>query len=131
MPKIVIPSSSRSLPTSPVSPSLSGGDELAVPAESRWKKRVFGKIQNQNQKDEHSGELRGWWEDPNDPVHVLNRCAPAMTQLWKDPKVRQRLAERRLRLEESSGLCVSPFFLSSFSRSRGAGWLAARGGIAG
>ena len=57
-------------------------------------------------KSPHSGELEGWWEDPDDPVHILNKCAPAMLDLWKDENVKQRLAEKRLRLEESSGLCV-------------------------
>jgi len=44
-------------------------------------------------------------------VHVLNRCAPAMTDLWRDPRVRQRLAEKRIRLEESSG-----FYLDEIDR---------------
>jgi hypothetical protein len=26
-------------------------------------------------KSPHSGELEGWWEDPDDPVHILNKCA--------------------------------------------------------
>ena len=46
----------------------------------------------------------GWWEDPDDPVHTLNRCAPVMNELWRDPKVRSTLHEKRIRLEESSGL---------------------------
>ena len=54
-------------------------------------------------KGPHSGELKEWWEDPEDPAHILNKCAPAMLDLWKDPDVEQRLAEKRLRLEESSG----------------------------
>ena len=106
LPKIVIPSGSRSLPTSPVSPSLYNTQELSVRAASGWKKHLALPLLSQSQKVEHSGELRGWWENPNDPVHVIHRCAPAMIQLWKDPKVRQKLSERRLRLEESSGLYV-------------------------
>ena len=102
LPRIVIPPGSRSLPTSPVSP---GSDEVSVPASSPWKKPfALIKIQDKGRMGEHGGELRGWWEDPDDPVHLLNRAAPVITQLWRDPKVRQKLAERRLRLEESSGL---------------------------
>lgn len=109
IPRILIPAGSRSLPTSPTSTSIGNGDEPSVRAASGWKKHfALGKISSQSQKDAYSGELRGWWEDPNDPVHVLNRCAPYMTQLWRDPAVRHRLQERRLRLEESSGLYVLP-----------------------
>ena len=63
-------------------------------------------------KGPHGGELNGWWEDPDDPVHVLNRCAPVIAELWRDPKVRQKLTEKRLRLEESSGLYVLFLFWS-------------------
>jgi len=62
-------------------------------------------------KSPHSGELEGWWEDPDDPVHILNKCASAMLDLWKDPNVKQRLVEKRLRLEESSG-----FYLDEIPR---------------
>ncbi|PSS02352.1 hypothetical protein PHLCEN_2v4045 [Hermanssonia centrifuga] len=102
-PKIVIPSGSHSLPTSPVSPTLSSGDELSIRNGSNWKKHfALGKIRSP--KYAHSGELQGWWEDQDDPVHILNKCAPVMSQLWRDPAVRQKLAEKRIRLEESSGL---------------------------
>ena len=47
-----------------------------------------------NPKSPHSEELEGWWEDPNNPVHILNKCAPAMSDLWKDPNIKQRLAEK-------------------------------------
>ena len=82
---------------------MSSTHELALPTRSNWRDRfAFGKIQSP--KSAHSGELEGWWEDPNDPVHTVNRCAPVMSELWRDPKVHQRLAEKRIRLEESSGL---------------------------
>ena len=51
-------------------------------------------LQIVDEKDEHSGELRGWWEDPQDPVHVLSRCAPAMVEMWRDPKVHYRNPRR-------------------------------------
>ncbi|KAG0703659.1 guanine nucleotide binding protein, alpha subunit [Suillus ampliporus] len=37
--------------------------------------------------------IEGWWDDPSDPVHVLNSCAQPMLALWKDPSVKQRLRE--------------------------------------
>ena len=77
---------------------------FVVSRSSRWKE-VFA-LGAMSAKHENSGELKGWWEDPGDPVHVLNRCARAMNELWRDPAVRERLAEKRIRLEESSGLCV-------------------------
>ena len=120
-PPITIPSSSSSSssshpwapgtgptsPRSPTSPAVSvvgsSTHELAIRTGSNWKKHfALGKIQSP--KSPNSGELEGWWEDPTDPVHTLNRCAPVMAELWRDPKVHQRLSERRIRLEESSGL---------------------------
>ncbi|RDX44290.1 G-alpha-domain-containing protein [Lentinus brumalis] len=103
------PTSPRS-PTSPAVSVVSSTHELAVRTGSNWKKHfALGKIQSP--KSAHSGELEGWWEDPTDPVHVLNRCAPVMNELWRDPKVHQRLAERHIRLEESSG-----FYLDEIDR---------------
>ncbi|KAG5219673.1 G-alpha-domain-containing protein [Salix suchowensis] len=66
--------------------------------------RLGGK--SKSPKTAHSGEIEGWWEDPDDPVHALHASAPAMLELWRDPQVTARLREKRLRLEESSGLCV-------------------------
>ncbi|KAI0937282.1 hypothetical protein AcV5_005226 [Taiwanofungus camphoratus] len=108
-PTITIPPSRVRSPS--MSPdSLSSTSELSVSTTSNWKKAfALGKIQSP--KSAHSGELQGWWEDPHDPVHVLNRCAPTMSELWRDPKVRQKLAEKRLRLEESSG-----FYLDEIDR---------------
>lgn len=110
LPKINIPSGSRSSPASPTTPGtgISTNAELAVPTSFNWRKRfALGRIQSP--KSEHSGELQGWWEDPDDPVHVLNRCAPTIIEMWRDSAVKQRLHEKRLRLEESSGLYVSFF----------------------
>ena len=101
-PRITIPRGSYSSQPSPV--TLSPGNEVTIPGRFNWKKPLIGMARNQSPKGERTGEIHGWWEDPHDPVHVMNRCAPMMTELWRDPKVQQRLRERRLRLEESSGL---------------------------
>ncbi|KZT02234.1 G-alpha-domain-containing protein [Laetiporus sulphureus 93-53] len=114
LPRISIPPGSsvsggtHGASSSPV--ALSPGHEIAVHSTSNWRK-AFALGRNQSPKSAHGGELQGWWEDPHDPVHVLNRCAPVMIDLWRDPKVRQRLAEKRLRLEESSG-----FYLDEIER---------------
>ncbi|KAL4250269.1 P-loop containing nucleoside triphosphate hydrolase [Abortiporus biennis] len=105
----VVPPTSPSWTTSPNS-SISGTDELVLPTSSNWRKAL--RIdRNANPKSPHGGELQGWWEDPTDPVHVLNRCAPAIVELWKDPKVRQKLVEKKLRLEETGG-----FYLDAIDR---------------
>ena len=100
-PRITIPRGSYSSQPSPV--ALSPENEVTIPGRFNWKKPLIG-MRNQSPKGERTGEIHGWWEDPHDPVHVMHRCAPVMTELWRDPKVQQRLRERRLRLEESSGL---------------------------
>jgi len=43
-------------------------------------------------------------DDPDDPVHVLQCMCTGNVDLWKDQSVRERLYEKRVRLEESSGL---------------------------
>lgn len=101
-PRHPIPSSSKSLPPPPLAPPGDVG-ELSLPPTSNWKK-VFAFGRAQSPKYAHSGELQGWWEDPHDPVHLLNQFAPLITELWKDKKVRQTLMERKVLLEESSGL---------------------------
>jgi guanine nucleotide-binding protein subunit alpha len=101
-PSIYIPQTStlKSNPSSPISPI----PELCVRTTSNWKKALSLGGKTKCPISPHSGELEGWWEDPNDPVHVINQCGPAMQDLWADQAVRQRLAEKRLRLEDSSGL---------------------------
>lgn len=102
-PRITIPSTSQTRHSPPVSPTSLNNGELSLPPTSNWKKALaFGRVQSP--KSAHGGELQGWWEDPEDPVHTLNRFAPFIQELWKDPKVRHKLLERRVRLEESSGL---------------------------
>ncbi|EPT03825.1 hypothetical protein FOMPIDRAFT_150339 [Fomitopsis schrenkii] len=108
-PRITIPRGAYSSHPSPV--ALSPGNEVTIPGRINWKKTLIGMANNQSPKGERTGEIHGWWEDLHDPVHVMNRCAPVMTELWRDPKVQQRLRERRLRLEESSG-----FYLNEIPR---------------
>jgi guanine nucleotide-binding protein subunit alpha len=118
-PYVHIPSTSYSSPVSPQStstsyspqhPSPEGSHsrakkpEIAVHHNTNWKKAFALGGKTKSPKSEHTGEIAGWWDDPDDPVHVLNACAPAMLDLWKDKSVRERLAEKRIRLEESSGL---------------------------
>ncbi|KAK7026128.1 hypothetical protein VNI00_015703 [Paramarasmius palmivorus] len=125
LPTITIPSikQSQSLPVSPMS-SGSGSDspggssngkskgkEMFVHTSSNWKKAFALGSKSKSPKSAHSGEIEGWWEDPEDPVHALNACAPAMLELWRDPNVRQRLEEKRLRLQESAG-----FYLDEIPR---------------
>jgi guanine nucleotide-binding protein alpha-1 subunit len=98
-------------PSSPLSPQST--QEISVKTTSNWKKALSLGGRMKSPKSPHSGELAGWWEDPDDPVHILNRCSPVMLNLWRDPNVKQRLAEKRLRLEESSGLCVPVIILHS------------------
>ncbi|KAL1681909.1 guanine nucleotide binding protein, alpha subunit [Schizophyllum commune] len=112
-PTIVIPDNrAQSLPVSPAD-TRSGRKqkEVAVHTSTNWKKAFALGNRSKSPKSAHTGEIEGWWEDPDDPVHALHACAPAMLELWRDPRVRQRLQERRLRLEESSG-----FYLDEIPR---------------
>ena len=78
--------------------------EVAVHHTTNWKKVFALGGKSKNPKSEHTGEIAGWWDDPDDPVHIVNACGPIMQQLWRDPSVKRRLEEKRLRLEESGGL---------------------------
>ncbi|EIN14248.1 G-alpha-domain-containing protein [Punctularia strigosozonata HHB-11173 SS5] len=103
-------------PSPPLSPSPSTPrSELTLHSTSTWRKALSlgGRMLRgpQNPQNDYSNEVRGWWEDPDDPVHILNACSVTMVELWQDPNVRRRLQERRLRLEESSG-----FYLDDIHR---------------
>jgi len=76
--------------------------EYAVRTTSNWK-RVLSLRRSRSSRTSTS---TSWWDDPSDPVHILDRSREAMIQLWKDDWVRHRLVERRVRLQESSGLYV-------------------------
>lgn len=79
-------------------------NEIAIHTSTDWKRPFKIGTKSKSPKSAHTGEIEGWWEDPEDPVHTLNACAPAMQELWRDHQVRKCLDEKRLRLEESSGL---------------------------
>lgn len=89
---------------SALSPTKSRPKEITVHTTTNWKKAFALGGKSKSPKSAHSGEIEGWWEDPDDPVHALHLCAPSMLELWRDQRVRQRLREKRIRLEESSGL---------------------------
>jgi guanine nucleotide-binding protein subunit alpha len=76
--------------------------EYAVRTTSNWKRALTLRRNRSNR----TSTSTPWWEDPSDPVHVLDTCRDAMIRLWKDEWVRHRLVEKRVRLRESSGLCV-------------------------
>ncbi|KAF5384762.1 hypothetical protein D9615_001056 [Tricholomella constricta] len=97
-------------PSSSNGSSKSKGKEVSVHASASWKKPFTFGGKSKSPKTPNSGEIEGWWEDPDDPVHALHACAPAMQELWKDPRVRQRLCEKRIRLEESSGFYLDDIF---------------------
>lgn len=121
-PQVRIPQQSYSSPVSPVSaastsysqhsPSSSNGSgimkkqEMAVRHATNWKKAFTLGGKSKKSKSEHTGEIAGWWDDPDDPVHLINACAPTMLDLWRDRSVRQLLDEKNIRLEEGSGLYV-------------------------
>ncbi|PPQ78035.1 hypothetical protein CVT25_015580 [Psilocybe cyanescens] len=94
----------------PNNPSAKG-KEIVVHTSTNWKKAFSLGNRSKSPKSAHSGEIEGWWEDPDDPVHTLYACATAMQEMWRDPQVRKRLQEKRLRLEESSG-----FYLDEIPR---------------
>ena len=76
--------------------------EYAVRTTSNWK-RAFTLRRSRSK---HLSTSSSWWEDPSDPVHVLHKSRDTMVRLWKDEWVRHRLVEKRVRLQDSSGLCV-------------------------
>lgn len=91
--------------------SKSSKKEVSVHTSSNWKKAFALGGKAKSPKSAHTNEIEGWWEDPDDPVHPLNACASTMLELWRDPYVRKRLQEKRIRLEESSG-----FYLDEIPR---------------
>ncbi|KAF5312720.1 hypothetical protein D9619_002690 [Psilocybe cf. subviscida] len=119
-PTIVIPQNSehnsRGLPiayrssTGNIPPPPVKTKEIVIHTSRNWKK-PFALGKAKSPKSPHTGEIEGWWEDPEDPVHVLNACAPTMLEMWRDPQVRKVLQEKRLRLEETSG-----FYLEEIPR---------------
>ena len=91
--------------------------ECTVRTTSNWK-RAFTLRRNRS-KHRSSSTPISWWEDPSDPVHVLDRSRDAMIRLWKDEWVRRQLVEKRVRLQESSGLCVcSPHCVGEYDSTK-------------
>jgi hypothetical protein len=77
--------------------------EVAVNSALGWK----GAINRMLAVDPHASSESVAHADPtnpNDPGRVLSACAEDMRALWADPVVRAILMERRVRLEEMSGL---------------------------
>ncbi|KAJ7170212.1 guanine nucleotide binding protein, alpha subunit [Mycena filopes] len=121
-PTILIPPTKQTSTPSPLngtatpSPTGSNGGggkakEVTVHTSTNWKKAFSLGSRSKSPKSAHSGEIEGWWEDPDDPVHTLHACAPYMQEMWRDQNVRERLREKRIRLEESSG-----FYLDEIPR---------------
>ena len=101
------------LPASQTQTVHTKGGELALRPTSNWKKS-FSFLSGNESKSAHTNELRGWWEDPRDPVHVLRKCVDGefgMRALWQDSEVRNTLERRRVRMEESAG-----FYLNDIDR---------------
>jgi hypothetical protein len=77
--------------------------EYAVRTTSNWKRALAIR---RSQSKRTSTTSRPSWEDPSDPVHVLDKSRDSIMRLWNDQWVRRRLVERQVRLQESSGLYV-------------------------
>jgi len=87
--------------------------EYAVRTTSNWKRAFTLK---RSSKRVQPSML--WLEDPSDPVHVLDRCRDAMVRLWGDEWVRRRLVDKRVRLQESSGLCVRAHHVRAYEDAK-------------
>lgn len=100
----------------PIPYSQTKGGEFALRPTSNWKKSFsfLGGDSKDKNGNGTTNEIRGWWEDPRDPVHILHACAAGefgIRSLWKDEEVRGVLAKRRVRMEESAG-----FYLNDVDR---------------
>jgi hypothetical protein len=89
-------------------PTKSHTGEPVVSQHSKWWTAfsLGGRPRAQTLKDAHTNEIESLWQDPEDPVHALHAAAGAIGRLWRDEAVCARLKERRVLLEESSGLCM-------------------------
>ena len=110
-PEISVNTSPHTAPPTPSARSpltgvagLGRGGEMSVRPTSNWKKALGLGGSKLKGASPGTGELLGWWEDPADPVHVLSKYSSVMVELWDDQWVKARLRDRRIRLEESSGL---------------------------
>lgn len=91
-------------------PKPANGKEVGVGG--GWKKALgrFGGRKNGRGENGY-GDAVNWTLDPNDPIHVLQRCTPDMEALWNDDRVKEVLRKRRVRLEDSPG-----FYLNDIRR---------------
>ena len=103
------PSSARSRPSSAAAGArlvpLGAGAaprEVSVNSASAWK-GAFGRLVGRDSADTLDGGAAEC-ADPADPGAVLHACAEDMAALWADPVVRELLDERKVRLQEMSGL---------------------------
>ncbi|KAF9245622.1 G-protein alpha subunit-domain-containing protein [Melanogaster broomeanus] len=87
------------IPQSSTGSSKSKTAEVSVHHRSNWKKAFSLGNKIRSPKSAHTNEIEGWWD------------RPLRSSLWKDTNVKQRLRERKLRVEESSG-----FFLDEITR---------------
>ena len=100
-----------------LTPPLSGKarfKELTVHSTTQWKV-AFGKILTSRTSVDSGADID--WDNPNDPGIVLNACAEDIIKLWNDPTVKELLNERKIRLEDMSGLYVN-YVLENFDASR-------------
>lgn len=92
-----------------------GTDNREVWVGGGWK-RALGKLSKKKSSNSINARhsKRGgvdWSQDPDDPIHVLMGCKNDMAALWNDPRVREVLRKRRVRIEESPG-----FYLDDVER---------------
>ena len=79
--------------------------EFTVHSTTQWKV-AFGKILTSSRTSIESGADIDL-DNPNDPAIVLNACTEDIVKLWNHPTVNELLHERKIRLEDMSGLYVN------------------------
>ncbi|PVF92200.1 G-alpha-domain-containing protein [Serendipita vermifera] len=99
-------------------PMMGAGDSKAV-TKGRYGKEVsvgghgwrkaLGKMGSRKGKGDHGGYI-DWSLDPEDPIHILQRCANDMVALWNDAGVKTILRQRKIRLEESPGFYLNDIY---------------------
>ncbi|KAG9046092.1 hypothetical protein FS842_000996 [Serendipita sp. 407] len=97
-------------PVLPNNQQPSNGREVGIGG--GWKK-ALGKLSGRNRRNTQAEGYTGfdWSLDPEDPVHILQRCLPEMLGLWRNERVRDILRAKRIRLEETPG-----FYLNDMPR---------------
>jgi hypothetical protein len=90
-----------SLPEDDTHVVVANSTDFAVRSAAGWKE-AFLKLRGQR------GGEAGTKEELQSAA-ILEACADDMSTLWSDPIVKNIVRQKRLRLEESSGLCVPSF----------------------